>query len=453
MSPMEQGTGRSPEPGEGAENVKVGRRPSAWARRALLVVVLLGAAVIPGRASSQQVPHCTGLRCTTPGSVLWTHAMPGSWIAQSGVSGTVTERQAAYAAAGGGVAVVGSGTEVTGFQASTGKLLWHVGLAEVPVGSAIVSVRAFSGVVAVGVEPPAGQGDAARYEVILSAGAGRQIRTYPAAAYGGAVEGDADRTVIVGTSEVSAYANASGRVLWRRAIGSGSPAWRVAGQYLYVADTGSRDAATAVPALLRISLLTGGVQIVRPRSGNFAGMLSDVIDIAQASGQPPKVVLLFSGTGGVSAYGLDGSLIWHKHSAVPELVDTDAGVVYVADGSVLAGLQAASTEPSGTVVSSAPISVAASLYWVSDGVALGLDQNALGEAWGYSLTSRRVVWTSTAVPWPHFFVDLSGLGGSASPATDIALLATCAQVGPASGAAAPPPCRQPELAAVLIRSR
>jgi PQQ-like domain len=433
--------------------VRVARRPGAWARRALLVVVLLGAAVIPGRASSQQVAHCTGLRCTTAGSVLWTHALPGSWIAQSGVSGTVTEQQAAYAAVGGGVAVVGSGIEVTGFQASTGKRLWHVGLAGIPADSAIVSIRAFSGVVAVGVEPPAGQGDAVRYEVILSAGAGRQIRMYPAAAYGGAVEADAQRTVIVGTSDVRAYANASGRVLWRRAIGSGSPAWRVAGQYLYVADTGSRDAATAVPALLRISLLTGSVQTVRPRSGSFAGMLSDVIDVAQASGHPPDVVLVFSGATGVTAYGLDGSLIWHRNSAVPELSDIGAGVVYVADGSALAGLQAASRSPSGTVVSSAAISLAASLYWVSDGVALGLDQDALGEAWGYSLTSGRVVWTSTALPWPHFFVDLSGLGGSASPATDIALLATCAQVGSASGATAATPCTQPELAAVLIRSR
>ncbi len=431
--------------------VKVTRKPGAWARRALLVVVLLGAAVIPGKASSQQVAHCTGLRCTTAGSVLWTHALPGSWMAQSGVSGTVTEQEAAYAAVGGGVAVVGSGTEVTGFQASSGKRLWHVGLPAIPAGSAIVSIRAFTGVVAVGVEPPAGQGDAARYEMILSATTGRLIRTYPAAAYGGAVEADATRTVIVGTSEVRASANASGRVLWRRDIGSGSPAWRVAGQYLYVADTGSRDAAAAVPALLRISLVTGGVQMVRPRTGNFAGTLSDVIDVGQGSGQPPEVVLVFSGASGVTAYGLDGSLIWTKHSAVPELADTGAGVLYVAEGSMLAGLQVASA--SGAVVSTAAISVAASLYSVSDGVALGLDQNALGEAWGYSLSSRRVVWTSTALPWPHFFVDLSGLGGSASPGTDIALLATCAQVGPRPATATAPPCTQPELAAVLIKAR
>jgi hypothetical protein len=417
------------------------------------VVVLVGAAVIPGRASSQQATHCTGLHCTTPGSVLWTHALPGSWIAQSGVSGTVTEQDAAYAAVGGGVAVVGSGTTVTGYRAGSGSWLWHIGLHGLPAGSAIVSVRAFTGVVAVGIEPPAGQGGAARYEVILSAMTGQQIRTYPAADYGGAVEADAERTVIVGASAVRAYANATGRVLWQRAIGSGAPTWRVAGQYLYVADAGGQGTATAGPAVLRISLLTGGTRVIRPRPKEFAGTLSEVIDTPPAGLQPPEVILLFSGAGGVTAYGLDGKQIWHRNSAVPEMVDTGQGVLYVADGASLTGLQAASRRPDGTVVSTAAISVAASLYWVSDGVALGLDQNALGEAWGYSLTTRRVVWTSTALPWPHFFVDMSGLGGSASPATDIALLATCAQVGPTPATAGAPVCKQPELAAVLLSSR
>jgi hypothetical protein len=420
------------------------------------VVVLVGAAVIPGQASSQQVAHCSGLRCTTAGSVLWTHALPGSWIAQSGVSGTVTEQAAAYAAVGGGVAVVGSGTGVTAYQASSGGWLWHVGLgglAGLPAGSAIVSVRAFTGVVAVGVQPPASQGGAARYEVILSATTGQQIRTYPAGAYGGAVEADAARTVIVGASDVRAYANATGRVLWQRALGSGAATWRVAGQYLYVADAGGQGTPSAGPAVLRISLLTGGTRVIRPRPKEFAGTLSEVIDTPQTGPQPPEVILLFSGAGGVTAYGLDGKQIWHRNSAVLEMADTAQGVLYVADGSSLTGLQAASRQPAGTVVSTAAISVAASLYWVSNGIAIGLDQNALGEAWGYSLTSRRVVWTSTALPWPHFFVDLSGLGGSVSPATDIALLATCAQVGPAPAAAGAPACKQPELAAVLVKSR
>jgi hypothetical protein len=50
-------------------------------------------------------------------------------------------------------------------------------------------------------------------------------------------------------------------------------------------------------------------------------------------------------------------------------------------------------------------------------------------------------------------VDMSGLGGSASPGTDIALLATCAQVGPRPATATAPSCTQPELAAVLIKAR
>ncbi len=109
--------------------VKVARGPAAWARRALLVLVLVGAAVIPGRASSQQAPHCTGLRCTTAGSVLWTRPLPGSWMAESGVSGTVTDEDAAYAAVGDGIAVVGSGTEITAYQALTGDLLWQFAIA------------------------------------------------------------------------------------------------------------------------------------------------------------------------------------------------------------------------------------------------------------------------------------------------------------------------------------
>jgi hypothetical protein len=416
----------------------------------LLAIVLVGAAVIPGRASSLQSQHCTGQRCSPAGSVLWTRALPGSWIAQSGGSGTVTDRDASYAAVGSGVAAVGSGTAVTGYDLNTGKWLWHIGLTGIPAGSAIVSVRAFSSVVAVGVVPPAGQGGAERDEVILAAATGRQIRIYPAAAYGGAVEADAASTVIVGSTAVTAYANGTGRVLWRRPIGSGAQTWRVSGQDLYVTEGSGRDAAAAgVSAVRRISLLTGTQRVIRPRSSEFAGTLSGAIDVAQPRGHQPTEVLLFSGSNGVAAYGLTGKRLWHNPSAVLELADAGQGVVYLASGSWLTGIDA----QSGAVVSRAAISVAASLYWVKDGVALGLDQNALGEAWGYDLSTRRVVWTSAALPWPHFFVDLSGLGGSASRANDIALLATCAAVGVAASATAAPACARPELAAVLIRPR
>ena len=427
--------------------MKVARGPAIWARRALLAIFLIGAAVIPGRATSQQAPHCSGPRCITAGSVLWTRALPGSWVAQSGVSGTVTDQAAAYAADGGGVAAVGSGTLVTGYQASSGRWLWHVRLVGIPAGSTIVSVRAFTGVVAVGVEPPAGQSGAARDEVILSAATGRQIRIYPAASYGGAVQADAASTVIVGDTAVLEYSNVTGRVLWRRVIGSGEQTWRVADQYIYVTEPGGPTGG-GVAALRRISLITGAERIIRLRPA-AAGSLSNVLSVAQPGGQPPTDVLLFSGAGGVAAYRLNGSPRWHKVSAAPELADAGQGVVYVAAGSWLAGLDAAS----GMVISRAAISVSASLYTVSDGVALGLDQNALGEAWGYSLTAGRVAWTSPGLPWPHFFADMSGLGGSARAASDVALLAVCARVGTAPNAATAAPCARPELAAVLIRSR
>jgi hypothetical protein len=424
--------------------VKVARGPAAWARLGLLAAVLLAAAVIPGRATSQQATHCTGLRCSAAGSVLWTAALPGSWTAESGVLGTVTEPNAAYAANGGGVAVVGSGTAVTGFAANTGSLLWHVSLAGLQPGSVIVSVRAFTGVVAVGVQAPPGQGGGARDEVILAAATGHQICTYPAAPFGGAVRANGSTTVIVGNSTVTAYANSSGRVLWERALGAAGATWRAAGQYIYV----TRPVGGEVAAVRRIDLVTGAEQIVRPQPGAFAGSLTGVVDAPQFRGQS-ATVLLFSGAGGVAAYGLDGRLRWHKNSAVLELADAAQGVVYLAEGAKLTGVDALS----GSAVSSVAISVAASLYWVSAGVALGLDQNALGVAWGYSLTARRVAWTSVALPWPHFFADMSGIGGSTSGGGDVALLASCAQTGTASAGAAAPPCKRPELAAVLIRSR
>lgn len=195
--------------------VRVARTPVAWAKLTLLAVVLVGAAVIPGRASSVRTHSCHGASCRTPGSVLWTRHLTGSWLAQPGVAGTVPARRSAYAAAGGGLAVLGSGTSVSAFQAGTGKPRWHVSIGGVPAGSQIVSVRAFSGVIAIGVQPAASQAPD-RDEVIVSATTGRQLRIYPASLYGGAIAADSYRTVIVGTHDVTAYANATGRVLWRR---------------------------------------------------------------------------------------------------------------------------------------------------------------------------------------------------------------------------------------------
>jgi putative pyrroloquinoline-quinone binding quinoprotein len=414
--------------------VKLARGPIVWARRALLALVLVGAAVIPGRASSHISQHCAGRRCTTAGSVLWTAALPGSWLAEPGVSGTVASQTGAYAATGAGLAVVGTGTTVTGFGASTGKRLWRVVLAGLPAGSAIVGIRAFPGVVAVGVALPASQ-PGTRREVILSAATGTEIRSYLAAAYGGAVKADAVTTVIVGAHAVTAYSNVTGRVRWRRLTGTASQTWRVTGNTLYVTD-GRDSFGGTVAALRRIDLRTGAERIVRPAKGAFPGSLSDAVG----------GVVLFSGSKGIAAYsGETGAHLWDYASAGLELADGQS-TVYLTDAGQLLGVNILTHK----VVSSAPVSVAGSLYWVTGGVALGLDQNSLGEAWGYSLSKGRIVWTSGSLPWPHFFVDLSDLGGSASPASDIVLLATCAQVGTAATANSAPSCQQPQLAAVRI---
>ncbi|MGH3273967.1 MAG: hypothetical protein ACRDNZ_06520, partial [Streptosporangiaceae bacterium] len=118
--------------------------------------------------------------------------------------------------------------------------------------------------------------------------------------------------------------------------------------------------------------------------------------------------------------------------------------LYVAGGNSVIGLDPLT----GRVVASAATLGAAGLYAVSGGVALGLDEGALGDAWGYQLATRRVIWTAQAVPWPHFFVDLSDIGGSANPAGGSIVLAACARLGASTSSGTAPPCLHPELVAV-----
>ena len=40
--------------------------------------------------------------------------------------------------------------------------------------------------------------------------------------------------------------------------------------------------------------------------------------------------------------------------------------------------------------------------------------------------------------WPHYFVDLSGVGGSADPAGDLVVIAACAQLAPGAPVSASP---------------
>ncbi|MGO8961605.1 MAG: PQQ-binding-like beta-propeller repeat protein [Streptosporangiaceae bacterium] len=427
--------------------MKVARGRAAWARRVLLAVVLIGAAVIPGRASSQLGHGCHGVRCKTPGAILWARPLPGSWLAQPGVAGTVPAQGSAYAATDGHIAVLGSGLLVSAFQAATGKPRWQATLGGLPLGSQIVGVRVFAGVVAVGAEPT-GSRSPAREEVILSAATGQRIRTYPAAADGGAIAADKYRTVVVGAHAVTAYANGTGRILWSRATGRPAEAWRVAGQYVYVTRTSHGYLSSApVTALLRIGLRTGAQKILRPTGSGFpAGTLSGAVVPPPGPGRRLDGVVLFSSGGGVWAFSGDNAEpLWHLAPAALELTDARTGTVYLA----IRGTLTAVSPATGAVLSVAADSVLASLYSVNGGVALGLDEGALGDAWGYSPVRKKVVWTSKALPWPHFFVDLSGLGGSDSPANNIVLLATCAQVGGTSAGTPAAACLKPELTAVL----
>ncbi len=416
--------------------MRVARGSAAWARRGVLAAVLLGAAVIPGRAASQSAPHCKGPKCSAAGSILWTRGLAGSWLAESGVTGTVPAQGEAYVAAAGSLAVLGYGTSLTAYQERTGQPSWHATLAGFTAGAAIIGVRGWPGVVGVAVAVPTEQGGQSWREVMLSATSGAQIRSYQSAESGGVVRADLASTVIVGTTAVISYSNRTGRVIWRRATGSVAQAWMVSGPYLYVAETSSGLLTSSpVTSLRRIDLRSGAERAIRPVGPAFSGTFAAVVG----------GVALFSGTNGLWAYNVQsGRLLWHRASAVLELVDQHGPAVYVGIGDELTGLDAGS----GRAVGRPARSVAASLYAISHGVALGLDQGALGQAWGYDMVARGVVWTSAALPWPHFFVDLTGLGGSVNSASDVTLLTTCAAAGAAAGNGGAARCLRPELVAI-----
>ena len=173
----------------------------------------------------------------------------------------------------------------------------------------------------------------------------------------------------------------------------------------------------------RISLLTGSERVLRPAGREFTGTLSAALD----------GVLLFTGTGGVSAYsGLTGRLLWQRADVLPQSADPVSGLFYLSKGSTLMAVQPGT----GLRVRGRTVTGSAGLYGVRDGVALGLDHGAEGDAWGYRVAGSKVIWTTPRIPWPHFFTDLSGVGGSADPGSAIVLLASCADVGPSPGTGA-----------------
>lgn len=415
------------------------RRKRAWLGRGLVAGLLLAGIFLPARASDMRAPGCRTWHCGAAGKVRWVRRLPGSWTIQGAIMGTVPAPSGgqAQAAAGNGVAVLGFGLTVYGYHARDGDPLWTARLTGFPAGSVIVSLRVWPGVVTAGVARGPLITDPPQAAVLLSAASGQRLRTFPAAPSGGAVSAGQHSTIVVGPGAVTSYVNATGRIAWSRSIGPARQDWRTDGGYLYVAEQAGGDlGAGPVTALRRISLSrTGAEQVVRPHGQPFDGKLS-----AAARG-----VALFSSARGVTAYSATtGQLLWRLAGAVPESVDLVRGLFYLTTGSMLTGVQPA-TGRIMTRVSGAYGSGASGVLGVRDGVALGLDQGPPGQLWGYDVAGQQVVWTSRRLPWPHYFVDLSGLGGSADPASNTVLVTACAQP---AGVAAGQACQAPELVAI-----
>ncbi len=414
----------------------------AWPRRVSMATVLIMAALMMGPADSPTSQQCHA-HCERAGAVRWIRPLPGAWLAQGGLTGTTPAHGQAFAALGAQAAVVGSGLTVSAYATGSGQRLWADNLARFPAGSAIVSVAAWPGVVTVGVALPSADGSSpaaaagSRWEeVVLRGTTGRWLRAYPAAAFGGAVAASPGETVIVGVRAVTGYSNRTGRVLWTRSTGSAPQSWQVAGGRLYVTVSAEGYLGAApVTALRRIDLRTGQQRLVRPPGRTFAGALSLAFD----------GVVLFSDARGVTAYSeATGAQLWRRPGALPDTVDAVADRIYLIDGSQLVGVNPVT----GVVLARVPDAAAAALsglYAVQEGTVLGLDHGALGKAWGYSVAAQQVVWTSRPLPWPHFFVDSSGIGGSAPAGADAVLLAICGRLGPPLPGGTGQRCSRPEL--------
>jgi len=412
-------------------------------RRAVLAIAALAVVIVPlpvlaSDAPAHQ-PGCQGASCQAKAASPphWSESLSGTgtWSAgasdgENGNEGTVPAVGQAYVAAGGGVAALGTGLTVTGYRLSDGKRLWQTMLSAAP-GTSIISVRAWPGVVTVGLMAPSGD---SRTEVVINASTGRAVRRYPAAVFGGAVAASASTTVVVGSATVTGYANATGRVRWQHQITKGE-SWQVDGPVLYLAQSSAASAGSlSVTSLKVIDLSTGSQRLLSPPLDRpFSGTLALAAD----------GVLLFSSADGVTAYnGITGATLWQRPSVVAEGADPEAGLVYLASSD---GTLTGVSPRTGAVRGKIPASLSqgtGTVYAVRNGVAFGLDSGASGAAWGYSVQAGRVTWNSTSLPWPHFFSDLSGLGGSAAVSGDTVVVTVCQHLASAALI-----CADPELVA------
>jgi outer membrane protein assembly factor BamB len=418
--------------------VKVTQVWPTWRRRLSFAAVLLVAAITPGTAAGWSSVLCPRAHCESAGTIRWIRPMPGSWTVQNGEAGTSPASGQAYASLDSQLAAVGAGLTVSAYQAGTGQRLWTTVLTGFPAGSAITAVRVWPGVVTVGVVPPAAAAyhGPPRAEVVLRASTGHRIRAYPAAQFGGAVAASPATTVVVGPRAVISYANHTGAVRWSRPTGTVPQAWQADGGELYMAvAAGGYLASAPVTALRRINLRTGAQHLVRPHGPAFLGALSLAY----------QGVVVFSSARWARGYSATtGRELWHYPSALPDMVDAVAGRLYLISGNTLIGVN---PQTGSTLARVSPAS-SSGLYGVREGALLGIDHGALGKAWGYGIAAQQVLWASRPLPWPHYFVDLSGIGGSAPPGQDAVLLAICGQVAARAAGTVIARCTRPELAVI-----
>ena len=406
-------------------------------RRWVLAAALLGVALVPYPVlGAAGVPPAAACRAgchpgSVPSMVRWTAPLTGAWRVVPGLAGTVPATGLAYASVGGGVAAVGAGLTVTAYSSAPGELAWQDTLTGFPAGAAIVSVRAWPGEVTAGVSyRPTSGGAPRRTEVVLSGAGGSQTGRYPAAPFGGAVAGSQKYTVIVGATAVTSYDNATGRARWQYRTGPVAQAWRTDGNRLYMArSAGGFVDSGPVTALRRIDLATGAGLTIRPLEGpSFRGTLSIAFD----------GVVLFSSAAGVTVYsGTTGAQLWSASGAVPEGTDHGRHRIYLTEGSNLVGVNPQTGRVKATASGSA-VNGAAGVYAVRNGMALGLDQGGNGGAWGFDLAVQRVMLSAAGLPWPHYFVDLGGFGGSAGTSGNLVVIAACTQLAPGPSAPATP---------------
>ena len=447
-----------------SEVVKVTKRWLTWVRRLSFAAVLILAAATPGMAANWSSFQCQHSGCEKAGTVRWIRPLAGAWTVENGMAGTTPAVGQAYAALDSRVAAIGAGLTVSAYQASTGQPLWTTRLTGFAPGSAITAVRVWPGVITVGVMSPAlgaapatgatpaasatptvsatpatgGEGAASggppRREVVLRASTGRQVRAYPAAQFGGAVAASPDTTVLVGPHAVTSYANRTGAVRWSRPTGPVPQDWQVDGGQLYLAvAAGGYLGSAPVTALRRVNLATGAQRVVRPDDRAFSGSISLAY----------QGVVLFSSARWTTAYsGTTGRELWHYPNALPDTVDAAAGRLYLISGNTIVGVN----PQTGTSLAGVSAASSSGLYGVREGAILGIDHGALGKAWAYDIAAQQVLWTSRSLPWPHYFVDLSGIGGSAPPGQDAVLLAVCGRVATQPAGIATPRCARPELA-------